>query len=344
MSGSTPRSLILDREGQALPIVIVFLAALLSLGALAFDLGMLVAARSEAQRAADAIALAGASVFIGSSSSSLAADAKARAREEAAGSHVLDVLLDTATVSESADAWQSPEVTVEVVADSMEVRAVVRRTGVAFWLGRIFGEGASTVTKVAAVRVAEPAANNCTIPLAIPVDPDARMELGQLMVLRAADSSTVAGIDPFFAPFAAEEDADATAKDGCAAVSPGDQMTIIPAAPDGPTSRTLRARLFQDPNVRWDGRDGHLWRGRKRLEDYVSTPRVVKVPTFDRSELTDSGQRTFTVTGFAYFFLQSGPEAVSTTDQLEITGRFLFHAPGEAGSTNPYARALRLAR
>lgn len=355
MRGPKTRPLALRREGQTLPIIVIFLVALLSLGALAFDLGTIAAARTEAQRAADAIALAAASAFIGGSSSSSAQAAKERAKERAAKNRVLSVALDTSTVLDSKAAWKSHEVTLEILEDSMKVRAQVRRTGVGLWLGRVFGDNVTTVAGVAAAEATVPSGTICMAPFAIPVDPDADMELGQVLVLKGADSTTVRGVEPFFAPFSVGEDPDAGpicpgaagCGDSCAPVSPGEERAVIALDLDSPTSRGLHARLARDPDVFWNDRDNRLWRGGTRLEDYVSSPRVVKVPTFDRGELNRSGQRTFTVTGFAYLFLESGPEPVynGPPGQLEISGRFLFHdAPGDSASASPYARALRLAR
>lgn len=71
----------------------------------------------------------------------------------------------------------------------------------------------------------------------------------------------------------------------------------------------------------------------------------MKVPTFDpATDMTHSSDRTFTITGFAYFFLEPGPQHgfYDPADQLEITGRFLFYAPGDAGGSSPYSRVLRL--
>jgi hypothetical protein len=268
---------------------------------------------------------------------------------------VLSVALDTATLMDSRDAWKSHEVTVEILEDSMKVRAQVRRTGVGLWLGRIFGEDVTTVAGVAAAEAALPGAGTCMVPFAIPVDPSADLELGRVMVLKTVDSTTVGGDELFFAPFAMESHPNTgpgcsggTCGDGCgASVRPGDERALVPIDTDSPTSRGLHARLARDPDVFWNDRDDRLWRGGTRLEDYVSTPRVVKVPTFDRGELRRSGQRTFTVTGFAYLFLESGPDPVynGSPGQLEISGRFLFHdAPGDTASASPYARALRLAR
>ncbi len=53
-----------NRRGAALAIVAVSLVVILGMGALVVDMGMLMKQREDAQRAADAAALAGASAFI----------------------------------------------------------------------------------------------------------------------------------------------------------------------------------------------------------------------------------------------------------------------------------------
>lgn len=64
MPGSSRSPLVSGREGQVLPVVTVALGALLGLAALAIDVGLLYHARTEAQRTADAAALAGAGALI----------------------------------------------------------------------------------------------------------------------------------------------------------------------------------------------------------------------------------------------------------------------------------------
>jgi hypothetical protein len=321
--------------------------------------------------------------------------------------------LDTTIIDESADSWRSAEVTVDIILDSMKVRARVQRDGVGLWFARVLGADFATVRAVAAAVAAEAGASSCMVPFAIPIDPSTTMTLGQLMVLKTADSSTVAGVDPFFAPFAMEpdpnvpnycprargDDADqawggsnvcstcapstgrfpgeaqggwhqATPVDewlageqnpggsyypgdgytenicgnNCSQINAGEQRTIVTGDMDGPTAWGVNARLALDPDVTWNENDNQVYRGNTPLDDYGSTPRVVKVPTFDRNELTHSSDRTFTINGFSYFFLERGPDAgfYNPTDQLEIIGRFLYHAPGDAGGGSIYSRVLRL--
>ena len=58
------RGMLRNERGATIALVAVSLTAMLGMGALAVDLGMLRKARVDAQRTADAAALAGASAFI----------------------------------------------------------------------------------------------------------------------------------------------------------------------------------------------------------------------------------------------------------------------------------------
>lgn len=60
----TPRRVLKDERGASIVIIAICMLALLSAVALAIDVGMLLNARSEAQRAADSAALAGAGSLI----------------------------------------------------------------------------------------------------------------------------------------------------------------------------------------------------------------------------------------------------------------------------------------
>jgi hypothetical protein len=61
--------------------------------------------------------------------------------------------------------------------------------------------------------------------------------------------------------------------------------------------------------------------------------------------MTHPSDRNFTINGFAYFFLEAGPHNgyYNPDERLNITGRFLYFAPGEgAGGSSTFSRILRL--
>lgn len=406
-----------NRPGQVLAVAAVSIAALLAMMSLAIDLGLLRVAHSEAQRSAEAIALAGASAFIGSSPLQYLPDAKQRSHENAGANNVRNQLLDTVIVAQGPDYWQSAEVTVTIIFDSLKVRARVERAGIGLWFAKLIGRSVATVAATAAAVAAESGGSSCVVPFAIPIDPANPMTLGQLVTLKSPnDSSIVAGVDPFYAPFSMTDDpnvpdycprargddpdqawgragvcpscisglptgrfpghlqggwhhqtpveqwlanqsptgsyfpgndyAENICGNNCSPLSVGQQETILTGSMDGPTAWGVNARLAQDQDVWWDESTKQIFRGTSStpLTNYSATPRVLTVPTFDSGQLTHPSQRQFNINGFAYFYLEAGPEHgfYDPTKQTAILGRFLFFAPGNTGGTSPFSRVLQL--
>jgi hypothetical protein len=146
-----------DESGAVLVLVAISMIFLLAILALAIDLGMLITARSEAQRAADAAALAGASVFMEVDPEYPADTADARARASAAQNHVRNQLIEP-----------DAEVDVWVLVDSMKVRVRVRREGIRTWFARLVGITEVPVSAIAAAEVTSSGTTRCVAPFAIP--------------------------------------------------------------------------------------------------------------------------------------------------------------------------------
>jgi hypothetical protein len=135
------------------------LFGMLAFAALAVDLGSLRDARSEAQRAADAIALAGASAFRDFPSTEGPTTDIAQDRALAIG-RVNKVRADTIDVrspvaTNNTYAWGSvrvvvtPQVTLNIIPDSQKVRAWVRHAGIGTFFGGILGVPFGHVTAMA---------------------------------------------------------------------------------------------------------------------------------------------------------------------------------------------------
>src|SRR5581483_7405405 len=122
-----PRTL--NERGAAAVLVAVALAALLAMAALAVDVGMLLKVRSDAQRAADAAALAGAQEFM---------------------------------------TGKPQEAYVQVIPDSAKVRVFVRRSATPTWFGHLLGLDFVPISVRAAARAAETGSGKCVKPFAIP--------------------------------------------------------------------------------------------------------------------------------------------------------------------------------
>ncbi|MGH7536215.1 MAG: pilus assembly protein TadG-related protein, partial [Gemmatimonadales bacterium] len=162
-----------NTRGATLVLVAVCLVGMMSAMALAIDLGMLFRARADAQRAADAIALAGASAFLDGTGSGQNPVALRRTDSLAAVNQISNVLLDTAnavTTAIPADGSRrvENEVTVEVLPQQEKVRAWVRRAQNDTWFARLFGRDFMPVQAYAAARATPAGSAKCIKPIAMP--------------------------------------------------------------------------------------------------------------------------------------------------------------------------------
>ena len=145
-----------DERGSVTVIVALSMTVLVALLALGIDLGGLFNARSEAQRAADAAALAGASAFLDADQTAVTSAATARAIEFATSNEVRN------------EAVLPEEVSVWVDLDSFTVRAAIRRDGVPTWFARLFGVDAVDIGAEATAWAGEAGAAQCVKPFAVP--------------------------------------------------------------------------------------------------------------------------------------------------------------------------------
>ncbi len=151
------RGLIGDR-GASLLIVTAIMIALLSVAALAVDVGLLVTARTEAQRVADMAAHAGASALI--SAPGDASVARATAIDFAARNTIRGL----PAVVRPGD--------VDVLLGERKVRVRVYRTAarsspVATFFARVFGVDDADITAVAAAKIVPAGEVNCLLPVAV---------------------------------------------------------------------------------------------------------------------------------------------------------------------------------
>ncbi|HET6340669.1 MAG TPA: pilus assembly protein TadG-related protein [Gemmatimonadota bacterium] len=151
-----------DRAGRERGATIVFVAlaitALLSVVALAIDVGMLLTAKTEAQRTADAAAMAGAGTLL------FSPDDDGPARSEA------DKFGDMNKIQGVADIDPADDVDVDLVNLTVTVRAhrdQVRGGPVATWFAQIFGVDAVDVGADATARIVPAGAATCLKPFSI---------------------------------------------------------------------------------------------------------------------------------------------------------------------------------
>ncbi|HEX9054086.1 MAG TPA: pilus assembly protein TadG-related protein [Gemmatimonadales bacterium] len=162
----------LDRRGATAVFVAVALAALLGMVALAVDVGMLMKVRADAQRAADAGALAGAQEFLRGVPAAMKNSAALNALEYASRNYVGWKYVDTSgaifTDSGNNRIANSPEAYVQVITDSQKVRVFIRRATTATWFGHMLGIDFVPITVKAAAQAVNAGTGKCVKPFAIP--------------------------------------------------------------------------------------------------------------------------------------------------------------------------------
>jgi Flp pilus assembly protein TadG len=145
-----------NEDGSAAALVAVSLTALVSIMALGIDIGMLFNARSEAQRAADSAALAGASAFLDFPANEATKPARERAIEYATQNTVRNSAVDPS------------EVEVQVNVDSATVTVAVRRAGVSTWFARLFSVSEVAIGARATAQASDAGTAQCLKPFAVP--------------------------------------------------------------------------------------------------------------------------------------------------------------------------------
>ena len=162
----------LGRRGATAVFVAVALAALLGMVALAVDVGMLMKVRADAQRAADAAALAGAQDFLNGTPQAEKTNALYHALEYASRNYVGWKYVDTSGVivtdSGARLVGNTPEAYVQVMPDTQKVRVFIRRSTTATWFGHMLGIDFVPITVKAAAQAVNAGTGKCVKPFAIP--------------------------------------------------------------------------------------------------------------------------------------------------------------------------------
>jgi uncharacterized membrane protein len=174
-----------EERGASLVLVALSLVAMLGAASLAVDLGLLYVARNEAQRAADAAALAGASAFVDSGCTSMnggcvsggAQETLAREQAEKVGAQ--DFVMGQAAKIEDGDVSFSyptpmePQITVDVE------RSTARGNAIPLLFSRLFGVTLGSVSAQATAEAFDPSGSSvpvgygCVAPFLVPnCDPD----------------------------------------------------------------------------------------------------------------------------------------------------------------------------
>ncbi len=162
------------RRGATIVIVALSTAAILAVGAISVDLAMLFKMRGDAQRTADAAALAGASAYLEQPSLLARQEAENRAFDLVAHNYIgsgginsIDTSGKVKTVNGNNWTIVSEEATVEIAPDIYRVRVTVRRPLAPTLFARILGINGTPIQAFAAAEATNASGAKCVKPLAI---------------------------------------------------------------------------------------------------------------------------------------------------------------------------------
>ena len=161
------------RRGATITIVALSTAAILAMGAITVDLGMLFKIRSDAQRVADAAALAGASAYLDLSPLDARQTAQDRAIAFIDSNYVGGSKVDTSGILTSktldGNMWilTSPQAKIEIAPDIYRVRVTIRRPNNPSFFGTILGVMNTPIQAYAAAEAVNSSGAKCVRPFAL---------------------------------------------------------------------------------------------------------------------------------------------------------------------------------
>jgi Flp pilus assembly protein TadG len=160
-----------NRRGATVVLIAIATAAILAVGAISVDLAMLFKMRGDAQRTADAAALAGASAYLEQPSLLARDSARDRAFRLVAANYIGGSGVDTSgkvlTVSGSNWTITSEHATVEIAPAIYRVRVTVRRPVAPTFFARILGINGTPIAAFAAAEATNAGGAKCVKPFAL---------------------------------------------------------------------------------------------------------------------------------------------------------------------------------
>lgn len=367
-----------DERGTSAILVAITMTALLSAVALAVDVGMLLNSRSEAQRAADSAALAGAGSLI------VDEDNEARARNTAIQYGSLNTVRKTAVTVLPED--------VDVDLALGRVTARVRRTedrgsAVATWFANVFGVSEVDIAATATAQVQPAGRATCVKPFAIPdqfldVDGDGEFDegidqydpnvhgygsdwrnsgnpgddgLGYVNDFgRQVDLKQ--GGPTFFQPswyypwdvpdadegpsVGGDEYRWNIANCNTGIISIGDEYWIEGGNMEGPTRQGVHDLMALDSGAYWDTFSNAV-EGSDWAPNWEGSPRVGIIPTFNPSREFDPGKQPVEFTNFIAVFFE---DVQGGGQNQQVIGRIMYATGlgGGSGGTGPGIRFVQL--
>ncbi|HUP01705.1 MAG TPA: pilus assembly protein TadG-related protein [Gemmatimonadota bacterium] len=380
-SGPVARSAIESLKGdRGSTIVLAALAmtAMLAVVALAVDVGMLFTARGEAQRAADAAALAGAGSLI------VQPDDEKRARA------VAIEFGNANTVREKYAEVLPGDVEIDMARSRVTVtvhRTAARNSGVATWFANIFGVSEVDIAARATAEASPAGSATCLKPFAIPdrfwdkngngqfdgndeYDPEEYgygsdwrnpgspgydgegyyEDYGRQVKIKAGDLGEDYHQPSWYYPWDIPQvdGGPATGADryrenirtcNPSVISSGEEYDVENGVMDGPTVQGGEDLIAMDPDAYWDDSENVLVDSAWDPA-WEGSPRIGIVPVFHPGRPFKPGKKPIEFTNFVAFFFE---RVEGKGNKQEVVGRILYPT-GIAGGepVAPNLRAVRL--
>jgi hypothetical protein len=318
------------RGGAVIVVVAITLVLIVGMAAFAIDTGMLLSARADAQRAADAAALAAASAYFDAPVAERAALAEARGTDFATRNELLKSQI-------AAD-----EVAIALVtntAATLRVRATVTRPEVSTFFAGIWGIKTLPVSAAAEAEIGGALIADCLKPFALPekdfTTGDKWGELVKIWVVGGEDYVLVGfndkeppglgHIEPYISQKCVD-DQTAAMGDELLWEKPGNIKDNQGGDGVGQVMKGMEKLLASDDSLAYNTTSKSFNR-----ETWASSPRVGNVVLYDYDLFKDPGINQVKVTNFArVFFSHTTGQAGNPNNPYTVWGR-VFPLDGLAG-------------
>jgi hypothetical protein len=296
---SPPRE---GERGSTLVFTAIAMAVILVVSAIAIDLGVIGAAKSQLQNAMDASALAGASgLFDGQDEATALADTFAGLNE----------------------CMNDPVTDINVTfPDSNKVR-VEKTHQIDLYFAKVIGINTADIYATATAAIGRLSGTSRVKPWAIP---DFDYVLGQEVLLKSGSSDPPSASTSFFyavdfpplnkgTPLTgANEYADNILYGSSGIIEIGDQLLVEPGNMQGPTKAPVEELIAMDPNATWNLSTNSI--DNSDFSGFTS-PRVCKISMYDPNFPPEPGKNYVTVVRLGAFFLDD------IQPNGDVIGRFI---------------------